>query len=83
MANTGSREYPWIVVSEDHPAFKDEKAAIRHVQRVWAGQPAAERDRHILAKIVDFIDPDYDVDVIVTPIDEDEDGGEKVKPKRA
>ena len=74
MANTGtpSRENPWIVVSENHPAFKNKKAAIRHVKKEWAAQSAAQRDRHVLAKINEFIDSDYDVKVIETPVVEAE-----------
>ena len=60
------------MISEEHPAFKDKKAAIRHVKREWAAQSAAQRDRHVLAKIHEFIDPDYDVKVIETPFNDGE-----------
>ena len=74
MANTGtpSKEYPWIVISEGHSAFKDREAAIRHVKKQWASQSAAQRDRHVLAQIQEFIDPDYDVKVIETPVNDGE-----------
>ena len=81
MANTGtpSKEYPWIVISEEHPAFKDKKAAIRHVKREWAAQSAAQRDRHVLAQIQEFIDPDYDIKVIETPVNDGEEGEGEAK----
>jgi hypothetical protein len=84
MANIGtpSQENPWIVVSEDHPAFRNESAAIRHIKKQWAAQSPAERDRHVLAKIQQFVDPDYDVKVIETPVVEAEEVEAEAKGKR-
>jgi hypothetical protein len=70
MAITGtpSSENPYIVVPENFPAFKDEDAAKRYIKKNWAAVPAAQRERYVLAKVVEFVDPDYDIKIIETPI---------------
>ena len=66
IIGTPFAEYPWIVVSENHPAFKDEDAAKRYVKKQWAALTASQRDRFVLAKINKFFDPDYEVKIIET-----------------
>jgi hypothetical protein len=65
MGITGapSKEYQWVLVPEDHPAFRDREAAERDLRKRWAAQTPAQRNRQVLAKVETYFDPDYDVKV--------------------
>jgi hypothetical protein len=72
MAGTPSREYQYILVREDHPAFHNEAAAKRAAKKEWAAQPAGERVSYVLAKAAKLLEPDYGVDVHEEPLDKAE-----------
>jgi hypothetical protein len=67
---TPSKEYPYVLVPEDHPAFRNKKAAIRNAKKNWAAQEPAERIGYFIAKVESFIEPDYGIEVAETPISE-------------
>jgi hypothetical protein len=67
-AGTPSKEYPYILVPEDHPAFRNKKAAIRDAKKRWAAQEPAERIGHFIAKVESYLEPDYEIKFTDTPI---------------
>jgi hypothetical protein len=69
MAGTPSKEYKYILVSEDCPAYRDWEAAKRAAKKEWAAQPAAERVVYVLARAERLLEPDYGVDVHVERLD--------------
>jgi hypothetical protein len=68
MPPTPSCEYPFILVPEDHPAFRDHASAKRYLQKTWAAQEPAERVSYFLAKVQDLCEPDYGIKVHQEPI---------------
>jgi acyl-CoA reductase-like NAD-dependent aldehyde dehydrogenase len=70
MAGTPSREYKYILVREDHPAYRDWEAAIRAAKKEWAAQSAAERATYVLARAERLLEPDYGIDAHVERLDE-------------
>jgi hypothetical protein len=77
---TPSNEYRYVLVPEDHPAFRNKKAAIRNAKKNWAAQQPAERIGYFIAKVESFIEPDYGIKVIETPISEVEEPSEIEEP---
>ena len=68
---TPSREYPFVLVSEDAPAFRDHRSAVRELKRQWAAQEPADRVGHFVAKVETYVEPDYEVKAEETPVNGD------------
>jgi hypothetical protein len=62
------RSIQYILVPEDHPAFRNKKAAIRDAKKRWAAQEPAERIGHFIAKVESYLEPDYEIKFTDTPI---------------
>ena len=71
---TPSREYPFVLVSEDAPAFRDHRSAVRELKRRWAAQEPADRVGHFVAKVETYVEPDYEVEAEETPVNGDGNG---------
>jgi|GEM_PF-2073153 hypothetical protein len=69
MIATPSEDYPWVLVEENHPAFRDREAAERYLKRKWANLPPGQRNGSFLARVKVYFEPDYDIEVHPTPID--------------
>jgi len=65
---TPSCEYPFILVPENHPAFRDHASAKRELKRQWAGQEPSDRICYFLAKVEHFVEPDYGIEVHQEPV---------------
>jgi hypothetical protein len=77
---TASREYPFVLVSEDSLAFRDHPSAVRELKRRWAAQEPADRVGHFVAKVETYVEPDYGVEAKETPVNGDgKDGDGKGK----
>jgi hypothetical protein len=74
IQKTPSREYPFVLVSEDALAFSDQRSAIRELKRRWAAQEPADRAGHFVAKVETYVEPDYEVDAEETPVNGDGNG---------
>jgi hypothetical protein len=64
-----SREYPYVFVPDDFDAFSSKEAAIREAKRRWAAQQPAQRTGFFIAKILSYVEPDYEIDHEETLID--------------
>jgi hypothetical protein len=65
---TPSREYPFVLVGEDAPAFRDHRSAVRELKRRWAAQEPADRVGHFVARVETYVEPDYEVEAEETPV---------------
>lgn len=68
MHPTPSCEYPFVLVPEDHPAFRDHASAKRYLKKQWAAQQPAQRVSYFLAKVECLVEPDYGIGVHQEPI---------------
>jgi hypothetical protein len=66
---TPSREYAFVVISEDDTAYRSKEDAERGLKRKWAPQAPGERVGYFIAKIVSYFEPEYDFEVHETPMD--------------
>jgi hypothetical protein len=73
---TPSCDYPFVLVPEDQPAFRDHASAKRELKRQWAAQEPADRSGYFLAKVEDFLEPDYGIEVHQEPVCPPSPGGE-------
>jgi hypothetical protein len=71
---TASREYPFVLVSEDALAFRDHRSAVRELKRRWAAQEPADRVGHFVARVETYVEPDYGVEAEETPVNGDGNG---------
>jgi hypothetical protein len=80
---TPSCEYPFVLVPEDHPAFRDHASAKRHLKKEWAAQQPAERVSYFLAKVECLVEPDYEIRVHQEPICPQEEEPATARPEGA
>ena len=73
-----SSEYPFVLIPEDQPAFRDPGSAIRALKKQWAAQTPAERVGYFICRVVGYVEADYEVDAHETPIN----GETPARPRR-
>jgi hypothetical protein len=69
MKATPSDEFPFVLVPEDTPAFRDRRSAIRELKKTWAAERAADRVGYFIARVESFVEADYEVQANETPIE--------------
>jgi hypothetical protein len=58
-AGTPSEDYQYVLIDEDHAAFRDPQAAKREANRRYAAQTPAQRGVWYIAKVTSYVEPDY------------------------
>ena len=65
---TPSWDYPFVLVSEECPAYRDHASAIRELKKKWAAQEKAERVGYFIARVETYVEPDYEVRACEAPV---------------